>query len=149
MRNTSDWKERLPSENWVLFCFANEEDEDLLAEVVGDCLEKRVSCIYCAGEIAYKAELDFDIGIVNHWGSSIDSRSYHPLTTASKNFDEEFWDAASLTYDPCGKIKKVICLNLNKKGIKQYLISLIDKVNDPEWIPSEETILYPSYDQAE
>ena len=132
----------------MLFCFANEEDEDQLSELIEACLQKKVNCIYCAGEIAWKTKLSFDIEIVGNWESDIKSKAYSPYGSASTNFDKEFWNASSLTYDPYWKLDKIVCLNLNKAGIRQHLKELITKIDDPDWLPSEEEVLFPTYDST-
>lgn len=153
IRNNSTWKKNMPKRAWIAFTIANEEDEELVPQIVAECLNRNVSYTCSAGNSAYMTEGLFDDEIVLR-GIEYEMRTkkefdyeYSPVTTAHKNFGEGFWFAARLASDDNFDIKKVVCVDFTKKKVKNYLIDLIKKINKG-WLPSDNAIEMAEYDEA-
>ncbi len=107
--------------------------------------------ICCAGQLADHVELAFDMKIVEKAieQENITQRPFDydqsPITTAHKNFSEGFWFASFVVQNEENWINTLICLDFTKKGVKNNIISLIEKINN-DWLPSEEEIESPFYD---
>lgn len=132
----------LPKEEWVVFTIANKGDEELVYPVAKACIDHKVGAIYSAGELAYWTEQAFDEEIV--W-RKLDSEEEMPVTTASNNFDEEFW-MATHQMGAYQTSPLLLCVDMTKKKVRRYIKSLMQKIND-EWLPSEEQHLSPTYDE--
>ena len=77
IRENSNWVNRSPNVDWVVFAIADNGDRDLLDDLVSNCLDKNVSYTCSAGQLASVTEWLFDIGIVN---------SACPKTPLKKNY---------------------------------------------------------------
>ena len=149
-RTDPKWSENLPTDNWIVFTIAD-EDERLLREVVGLCLDKSVSYICCAGRACRLTEDLFDGDIVYRavefelqtGGASDCSNS--PSTTSHPNFSEGFWFATFLARDDEKDPNTVICVDLTSSGVKSHLVDLINKINNG-WLPSDDKFEAPVYD---
>ena len=106
IRENSNWVNRSPNVDWVVFAIADNGDRDLLDDLVSNCLDKNVSYACSAGQLASVTEWLFDIGIVNKAIQEEDKtdKPYNygnsPITTSHKNFSEDFWFATTLSSRP-------------------------------------------------
>ena len=64
VRKDEQWHNKIPSENWVTFVVANNEDKELVIEVAEICLDKKVCYICGASELASIIDDAFDLEIV-------------------------------------------------------------------------------------
>ena len=151
VRNNPEWKNSLPKNDWIVFTIANKEDEELVPPAVKICMDKNVAYTCSAGTLAHWTEQYFDEEIT---GRALDYEfrtkkdydyEFSPVTTAHQNFSEGFWFATTLAYDAYKETDKVICLDFNKRKVKQHLTELIEKINSG-WLPSDEEIELAEYD---
>lgn len=142
IRKNPDWKASFPSGEWIVFTIANEADRELIYPVAKACIDHKVGAVCCAGELAHFTEQVFDEEIV--W-RKLDEEIDMPLTTASRNFDEEFWMACR-EMGPYQTSPVLLCIDMTGKKVRNYLKALIPKINEG-WIPSEAEHLAPSYDE--
>lgn len=141
VRNKRDWKHSLPKGEWVVFTIANKGDEELVHPVAKACLDHKVGAICSAGEIAHWTEQAFDEEIV--W-RNLDAQEEMPVTTASNNFDEEFWMATrEMGVNQISPL--LLCIDTTRKKVRKYLQELILKINEG-WLPSEDKTRIPKYD---
>ncbi len=152
VRRDAEWFKKLPLGNWCAFTITDDEDSDFIELVVEKSLENQVAYICSTGQLSDNVELSFDLKIVE---KAIEQENItkipfdydqSPITTANKNFSEEFWFAAFAAQNDENEINKVICIDFTKKGVKNNIQSLIEKVNN-DWLPSEEEIEPPYYDE--
>ena len=144
IRNNPAWKTSLPSEEWIVFTVANEADREMIHPVAKACIDHKAGAICCAGELAHFTEQAFEEEIV--W-RKLDEEIDMPLTTASKNFDEEFWMACR-EMGPYQTSPVLLCIDMTGKKVRNYLKALIPKINEG-WTPSEEAYVSPNYDEEE
>lgn len=155
IRSTPNWFEQLPSKNWVAFTIVDEADEMLLNDSTMKCLDKGVLYTCCAGQLASKTEDYFIEEIVIREIQTEELTGIPPdydktpMYSFSNNFSEEFWFSTTLANPKINeeylKVHIVACIDFTKKGVKQYILKLIDKIND-HWLPSDEEYEYPEYD---
>lgn len=151
VRTDPHWDEKLPLDNWVVFTIADRQDEELLMDAVPKCMDKLVTYICSAGQLAGLGEQLFDIEIVNRAIAEEDKtgkpHDYEtsPMTTMHQNFSEGFWFATKLAFDGYKDSNTVVCLDFTSKSVKQHLYGLIEKINSG-WLPSDEEIEEPNYD---
>ena len=142
VRNNRDWKHSLPKGEWVVFTIANKGDEELVYPVAKACLDHKVGAICSGGEIAHWTEQAIDEEIV--W-RNLDSQEDMPVTTASNNFDEEFW-MATREMGAFQTSPLLLCIDMTKKKVRNYLLELIPKINEG-WLPPEQENSIPKYDK--
>lgn len=151
IRNDEEWFKELPKGNWAAFTITDDEDTDFIELVVENSLENQVAYICSAGQLSDHVELSFDLKIVEKAIEQEDltkipyDYDQSPVTTAHKNFSEGFWFASFVVQNEENWINRLICLDFTKKGVKNNIISLIEKINN-NWLPSEEEIEPPFYD---
>ncbi|WP_316827737.1 hypothetical protein [Pedobacter miscanthi] len=152
VRRDSEWFKKLPIGNWVAFTISDDEDIDFVELVIEKSLENQVAYICSTGQLSDTVELSFDLKIVEN---AIEQENITqipfdydqaPITAANKNFSEEFWFAAFAAQNEENDINTVICIDFTKKGVKNNIQSLIEKINN-DWLPSEEEIEPPYYDE--
>lgn len=150
VRTDQTWLEFVPTDNWLAFTVAD-ENEEIVKEVVKLCLDKSVCYICCAGRICGLTEFFFDEEIVERAirleaqaGEEFDYE-FSPMTTAHKNFSDGFWFASIAAVDGHKHIDMVICIDFTIKGVKGHLIDLVAKIKN-DWLPSDEEFEDPTYD---
>ncbi|WP_293306952.1 hypothetical protein [Pedobacter sp. UBA5917] len=152
VRRDSEWFKKLPGGNWCAFTITDDEDSDLVDLVVEKSLKNQMAYVCNTGQLADKVELSFDLKIVE---KAIEQESItkipfdydqSPITTAHKNFGEGFWFSLFAAQNEENDINTVICIDFTKKGVKNNIQSLIEKINN-DWLPSEEEIELPYYDE--
>lgn len=142
IRNNSEWKSKLPNNDWLAFTITNEEDIELIPPAVKTCLDRNVLYTCSAGDSAHFAELYFEDEIcmrgVDYEIRTKKEYDYNlsPMTTAHTNFGEGFWFATTLASADTSEIDKVICLDFTEKQVKRHLTELIKKINSG-WLPSD------------
>lgn len=152
VRRDIDWFKKLPMGNWAAFTISDDEDSDFVELVVEKSLENQVAYICSAGQLSDTVELAFDLKIVENAIEQEDithelyDYDQSPITTAHKNFSEGFWFAAIVAQNEENWINALICIDFTKNGVKNNILSLIEKTNN-NWIPSEEEIEPPYYDE--
>jgi hypothetical protein len=155
VRADLSWFDKLPSSNWLAFTIADTSDKDLLNDTTKKCLDKNVLYTCSAGQLSSLTEDYFDEEIVwrqvqieEKTGKPQDYET-SPMTTFHKNFDEGFWFAATVAnataHDKYIPIDIVVCIDMTQRGVKKYLIELIDKIKS-SWLPSDKGIEVPKYD---
>lgn len=133
-KNTKNWDEQLPVNNWVALIVGDDRDIDRIADIAEKCLEKNV-CYVCA--IGQQCELIHDIfdelivkreiakrGNIN----SPDDFENSAMTTWHNEFEEGFWFATSAAFHEYTEIKEVICLDMTEEGKRQDLFDLTVKL---------------------
>jgi hypothetical protein len=152
LRDDKQWFDKLPNCNWVAFTITNDEDKSLIDEVVKHCLDKNVRYTCSTGELGQIVETSFDIEFVDRViqnesfsGKPHDYEKDTLMTTSHENFSEGFWFAATTAYNDPYIFDKVICLDFTKRRVEKYLRQLIMQINNG-WLPSEEEIEVPLYD---
>ena len=150
-KDNSDWFNLLPTEKWVVFTIANQENKEVLSESTVRILDKNVTYTCSAGELAGLTEEYFDEEIswrgVQYRQKTGKEYDYEqsPVTTMHKNFSEGFWFSAVLANDGYIEIEKVVCIDFTTGKVKKHLTELIEKINNG-WLPNEEEIELPEYD---
>lgn len=155
VRADLNWFDKLPLSNWLAFTIADTSDKELLNDTTIKCLDKSVLYTCSAGQLCQETESYFDQEIVwrqvqieEQTGKPQDYET-SPMTTSSKNFDEEFWfaiqSAYATAYDKYIPIDKVICIDMTQQGVKKYLVALVEKIKNG-WLPSDNEIEVPKYD---
>lgn len=158
VRTDKDWFEQLPSDHWFAFTIADKEDDALIPAVAIKCIDKNVSCVCCAGQLASEASDYFNIEVVDWEIKKEEARDVDvqhvktPMITSHKNFSEGFWFATNIAVnsieDQYLDVDKVVCIDLTTKGVKKYLRNLIGEFNSGE-LPSDSEVEAPVYDDVE
>ena len=155
VRVDKDWFNKLTFDNWIAFTIVDVEDKDLLNDMTAHCLDNGVCYTCSVGELASLTEDYFDEEIVSRavdrellTGIEEDYEAT-PMTTFHRNFDDGFWFASSeakqIINDQYIESRQLVCIDCTRRKVRQYLINLIDKINDG-WLPDEESIKKPLYD---
>jgi hypothetical protein len=155
VRGDLSWFDKLPTSNWLAFTIADTSDKYLLNDTTKKCLDNNVLYTCSAGQLASLTEDYFDEEIVwrqvhieEKTGKSQDYET-SPMTSFHKNFDEGFWFAATvanaIAHDMYIQIDIVVCVDMTQRGVKKYLIELIDKIKS-SWLPFDLEIEVPKYD---
>lgn len=151
VNTNTNWAESLPTQNWLVFAIGDEKDIDAYSTLSDVCIEKNVAYVCSAGKYCELIHDIFDETIV--WkkiqnGESVDSMDdfeNSPMTTWDNHFSEGFWFAITTAYDEHFIIDTIVCIDYTTKGVKQHLITLIEKINSG-WLPSDEEFEEPVYD---
>ena len=119
------------------------------------CLENGVRYTCSVGELASLTEDYFDEEIVSRAVDKelktgiVEDFESTPMTSFHRNFDEGFWFAATLARqiinDQYVESRQVICIDCTKRQVRQYLIDLVDKLNNG-WLPCDREYKQPLYD---
>lgn len=151
IRDNSEWLSLLPTEKWIAFTIADNEDKEMLHECTIGILNQNVTYTCSAGELASLTEDYFDEEIgwrgVQHeekTGEKFD-HDQSPMTTMHQNFSEGFWFSAVVASDGEKQIDKVVCADFTTRKVKKHLTELIEKINNG-WLPSDEEIELAEYD---
>ena len=158
VRTDQQWFDQLPVNHWFAFTIADKEDEALVQDVAVKCMDKNVSCVCCAGQLASQTSDYFNIEAVD-WeikkeetGETDVQHVKTPMITSHKNFSEGFWFATNIASDTIEDqyldVDKVICIDLTKRGVKKHLRNLIGEFNSGE-LPSDSEVEEPIYDDSE
>lgn len=151
IRDNSDWLNMLPTENWVAFTIADNEDKEMLRECTIGMLDKNATYTCSAGELASLTEDYFDEEIgwrgVQYEEKTGEKFDYDesPMTSMHRNFSEGFWFSAVVASDGEKEMDKVVCVDFTTRKVKQHLTELIEKINNG-WLPSDEEIELVEYD---
>lgn len=155
VRGDLHWFDKLPSSNWLVFTIADTADKELLNDTTKKCLDSNVLYTCSVGQLGSDTEDYFDEEIV--WRQvQIEERTgkpqdyeTSPMTTFHRNFDEGFWFATTVAnataYDKYIPIDTVVCVDMTERGVRKYLIELIDKIKS-SWLPSDNEVEVPKYD---
>ncbi len=155
VRTNQDWFNQLPPNKWIAFTIANDEDNELIADVAAKCLDKAVSCICCAGLLQSETVDSFGKEMIrrNVQEEKLVTRSSDndiaPMITSHTNFSEGFWFATNIANAADGDqgldIDKVICIDMTKHAVKRHLRELIGAFNSGE-LPSDSEFEEAVYD---
>lgn len=136
IRADQNWSDVLSTEKWIAFTIVDDLDRNQQNKAVGQCLDKSVSYICCAGKYSSTTENLFDEEIVDRAIKAEDKTDkpyeykYSPATTSHNNFSEGFWFATCVASDDYRNIDLVVCLDFTINGVKKYLSELIIKIGN-------------------
>ena len=158
VRTDKNWFEKLPADHWFAFTIADIDDEAMIPDVAVKCMDKNVSCVCCAGQLASHTSDHFNIEAVE-WeikkaeANEADGENARaPLITAHKNFSEGFWFATSIASDTIEDkyldVDKVICIDMTKNAVRKYLRNLVGEFNSGG-LPSDSEFEEPEYDDGQ
>ncbi len=150
-QNNPEWSNLLPSEKWVVFTIADNENKEILGESTVRILDKNVAYTCSAGELAGLTEQYFDEEICwravqyeERTGKKYDYEQ-SPMTTMHQNFSQGFWFAAVLAYDGHQEVNKVVCVDFTTRRVKKRLTELVKEINSG-WLPDDAEIEPAQYD---
>ena len=151
IRENLNWLNMLPSEKWVAFTIADNNDKEMLHECTIGILNKNVTNTCSAGELASLTE-DYFLEEIGWSGTQYEEKTgkkfdhdISPMTSMHRNFSSGFWFSAVVARDGEKEMNKVVCVDFTTRKVKNHLIELIEKINT-DWLPNDDEIELAEYD---
>lgn len=120
--HTGNWKNNLPTNNWLVLPIGHVKDRMRIEEVIDACLDKGVKYVCALGQECEFIHDVFDDSIVEkriREGKSVEREAdfeYEPMTTWHNDFDEGVWFAIHAAFDDYVDIDRVVFLDMTDKG---------------------------------
>ncbi|MFZ6050759.1 hypothetical protein [Halocola ammonii] len=104
---SQNWKDQLPTSNWLLLLIGDSRDEDLMNEIARASLENNVAYVSTLGKEAEWIHDWFDeVAAIR----SLPAKAEEPITTFHDDFEEGVWFAFHAAFGKT-EIGKVVCVD--------------------------------------
>ncbi|MBI3501188.1 MAG: hypothetical protein HY063_05280 [Bacteroidetes bacterium] len=133
-RQTNNWAEQLPTDNWLALTVGHDKDIKLYNELADKCIDKNVLYVCAVGHACELIHDIFDQTVIQKKiavGDSVaspDDFENSPMTTWHNDFEEGVWFAMTSAFHGTKDIDKIVVIDLTDKSERQRLTELIDKI---------------------
>jgi hypothetical protein len=126
-----DWKNMLPSNNWLLIVIVNNGDNSFLNGISSNVLDNNPCFICCLGELGeFLHDILDDEIVLRELGLIEKKPSVHTIiTTWDKDINEGLWNTFYSAANDEEDIETIFCINTTDLDIENALELLINGAN--------------------